>query len=255
MRQHVVAHMGEDQPLRPNFSEMLLKQSQRHVPGDRLVARIGFTDEQVGVAADLDQRFRPLRIAGESDDLAFGFEAEAETGPGAVVMHDVKGGDVEISDRAALADLQFLQRHRKRPLHGLRSRKGDIHDLTVARLQARRPDNSEVVLAFEDIIRIEDEERQSADMIGVKVRDEDGVDVVWIDRELVHGDKRRRAAIDQGVDLLADQMKARIGSSARAEGVAAADELQMHGASYEISTGAAIPLSGLARRVLLSVSP
>jgi hypothetical protein len=81
------------------------------------------------------------------------------------------------------------------------------------------------------------------------VRDEDGVDVVRIDRELVHGDKRGRAAIDQGVDPFADQMKARVGSSARAEGVAAADELQMHGASYEISARVAIPLSGSARRL------
>ena len=88
--------------------------------GDRLVAHIGFANEQVGVAADVDQRFGPLRVARESDDLAFGFEAKAETRTGAIVMHDVKGGDVEIADRAAPADLQFLQRHRKRPLHGLR---------------------------------------------------------------------------------------------------------------------------------------
>ena len=100
--------------------------------------------------------------------------------------------------------------------------------LAVARFEAGRSDDGEVMLAFEDIVRVQDEERQSADVIGVKVRDEDGVDVVWIDRKLVHGDKRRRAAIDQGIDLFADEMKARVGSSARAEGVAAADELQVH---------------------------
>ncbi len=95
------------------------------------------------------------------------------------------------------------------------------------------------MLTFEDIVRVQDEEGQSADVIGVKVRNEDGVDVIWTDRKLVHGNKRRRAAIDQCVDLIADEMKARVGSSARAEGIAAAVELQVHERSYEVTAVAA----------------
>jgi hypothetical protein len=55
------------------------------------------------------------------------------------------------------------------------------------------------------------------------------MDVVAIDRELVHADERRRAAIDQCIDPASDQMEAGIEASARAEGIAAADELQVHG--------------------------
>ncbi len=46
--------------------------------------------------------------------------------------------------------------------------------------------------------------------------------------KLVHGDERACAAIDQYVDLTAGEVQAGIKSSAGAEGVAAADELQSH---------------------------
>ncbi len=83
-------------------------------------------------------------------------------------------------------------------------------------------------LALENVVGLENEERQAADVIGVEMRDEDRIDGVAVDRKLVHRDQRRRAAIDQRVDLPADQMKAGVESPAGAEGIAAADELQVH---------------------------
>src|SRR5262249_21046158 len=59
-REHVITHMREDEPFRPDLVQMLFQQTQRHMGGDRLVARIGLADEQIGIAADLDQRIRPL---------------------------------------------------------------------------------------------------------------------------------------------------------------------------------------------------
>src|SRR5579872_1587002 len=53
-RQHVIAHVGEDQPLWPDLADVALERRQRHVRGDRLVARIGLADEQIGLAADID---------------------------------------------------------------------------------------------------------------------------------------------------------------------------------------------------------
>jgi hypothetical protein len=66
-------------------------------------------------------------------------------------------------------------------------------------------------------------------VILVEVREENEVDLVAIDRELVHRNQRTRAAIDQRIDISSDQMKARIETSARSECIAAADELQLHG--------------------------
>ena len=86
-------------------------------------------------------------------------------------------------------------------------------------------------VAFGDVIGLEKEERQAGDVIGVKMRDENDFDVIAVDRKLVHGDERGRAAIDQRVDLVADEMEAGVESSAGAEGITAADELQVHGMS------------------------
>ena len=85
--------------------------------------------------------------------------------------------------------------------------------------------------ALEHVVGLEDEERHAADVIAVKVREEDDVDLVAVDRELVHRNERGGAAIDQGVDAASDEMEAGIELPARAEGIAAADELQMHGLS------------------------
>jgi hypothetical protein len=78
-------------------------------------------------------------------------------------------------------------------------------------------------------------------MIGVKMRDEDDVDVIAIDRKLVHGNQRRRPAIDQCVDVRPYKVKAGIESPARAESVAAADELQVHANSQSSANGSCRP--------------
>jgi hypothetical protein len=62
----------------------------------------------------------------------------------------------------------------------------------------------------------------------MKMRDQDGVDIVAVDRELVQGNERSGAAIDQRVDVAPDEMKAGIEPSARAERVTASDKLQLH---------------------------
>ena len=76
---------------------------------DRLVAGVGLANEKVGLVADVDQRIGPFGVAGKSDHLAFGLEAEPETRSGAIIMHDVEGCYPQAADLAALADLQFLK--------------------------------------------------------------------------------------------------------------------------------------------------
>ena len=180
---------------------------------------------------DVDERVRPFGIAGKGDHLAFGLEAESEARSGAVVVHDVKRRYPQCADLGAPADFQFPEHQRKSQFQCLRSGKVDLHELPVARFETGRPGDGERAFALEHVVRVQHEERHATDVIGVKVREEDDVDVVAIDRELVHRNERGRAAIDEGIDTPSDEMEAGIESSARAEGIAAADELQMHGLS------------------------
>jgi hypothetical protein len=230
-RQHVVAHMGEHEALRPDLAEMLLQERQRHVSLNRLVARISLADEEVGFASDLDQHIGPFRIAGKGDDLAFDFEAEAEAGPGAIVMHDMKRRHARGADLAALADFKLDEVQGKVQLHRPGAGEAAFHHVGKACFQSGRPDDGQRPRALGDVIGLEQEKRQPGNVIGMKMRDENDVDVVAVNRKLVHGDKRGRAAIDQRVDLVADEMEAGVESSPGAEGITAADELQVHGMS------------------------
>ena len=60
------------------------------------------------------------------------------------------------------------------------------------------------------------------------MRNENRLDCIAIDGKLVHGDKGRRAAIDQCVGIFGDEMKAGVEAPPGAEGIAAADELEVH---------------------------
>jgi hypothetical protein len=196
------------------LAEMALERRQRHVGGERLVACVGLADEQVGFVADLDQRIGPFGVAGERDHLALGFQTESEAGTGAVVVHDVEGGHPDGAEFIASADFQFLQRQRKAQIEFLGTGKAHLHDFRVARFETGRSGDHERLIPLKDVVRFQDEERYAADMIGVKVRQQDQTDRVAIDRELVHRNERSRAAINQRVDVPPDQMKARVESPA-----------------------------------------
>jgi hypothetical protein len=65
-------------------------------------------------------------------------------------------------------------------------------------------------------------------VVGVKMGDQYCLDGVAVDRKLVHRNERGRATIDERVEIATDQMETGVKSSARAERVAATDELQVH---------------------------
>ena len=97
-----------------------------------------------------------------------------------------------------------------------------VHDLRVARFEARRSDDGEEPVAFDDVVRFQNEEWHAADVIAVEVRKKDEINLVALDSELVHRHERGGSAIDQRVDVPSDQVEAGIETSARPEGIAAA---------------------------------
>jgi hypothetical protein len=78
-------------------------------------------------------------------------------------------------------------------------------------------------------LRVEQEKRQAAEMIAVKMCDQDEVDIVARNTQPLQRRQRRRAAIDQEIDAVAGDVKTGVGPAAGAEGVAAADKPQLHG--------------------------
>jgi hypothetical protein len=207
---------------------MLFQRGQSHVRIDRLVARIGFTDEQVGVASDVDDGVGPLRVAGIGDGLAFDLAAIAQTRTGALVVHNANRRHLHAGNLVALADLDFVQCQREDELQVRRAGIGALHHFGVTRFEAGRSGNGQRAFALEHIIGFKNEERHTADMVGVKMGDENGGNGIAVDRQLVHADQRGGAAVDQCIDVLADEMKAGVEPPAGAECVAAADNLQVH---------------------------
>src|ERR1700722_9110242 len=196
--------------------------------GDGLIPSVGLADEKVGLAADFDQSFGPFGVAGKSDHLVLHLETKSKAWPGAIVMLHVERRNAHVANLIALADIKFPQRQSEIQLHRLAAGKPAFHDLGQARLETRRTDDRERLCALADVIGLKQEERQTENVVGVKMRDENRLDSIAIDAKLVHCDKRRCAAIDQCVGIFADQMKTGIESPPGAEGIAAADELEVH---------------------------
>ena len=98
--EHVVAHMGEDQPLRPDFGKMRLKRIQAEMIFDRPVIVISLRDQKVGVAAERNQRTDPLGIGGVGDDAALGLDPVAQEWTTGIAMHDRKRRDVHCAEAA-----------------------------------------------------------------------------------------------------------------------------------------------------------
>jgi hypothetical protein len=78
----------------------------------------------------------------------------------------------------------------------------------------------------QDELGVEHEKRDAAEMVGMKMRDQDGVDRFGVDGQAVERNERGRAAIDQHIHIAPDQMKAGVEPPAGAEGIPAAEELQ-----------------------------
>ena len=68
-------------------------------------------------------------------------------------------------------------------------------------------------LALQHVIGFQQKERHTADVIFVEMREENGVDVIAVDRKLVHRNEGSRAAVDEHVNVASDEMKASAKSS------------------------------------------
>ncbi len=154
--------------------------------------------------------------------------SESQARTGAIVVLYVKRRQPQFADVVSLADFQLFKLQRKFQFQIVCAGEADIHNLTETRFEVRRPDNGQGAFPLKHIVCLEQKEWNAADVIAVEVREEDAADVVALDPKLVHRNDRCRTTVDQNVEIAPDQMEAGIESSARTEGIAAPDELQLH---------------------------
>ena len=128
--------------------------------------------------------------------------------PGAIVVAHVKRGDFDLADPVALADVEFVkfQGERKGAFAGERCRK----DALVPGANARRSGNRQRSRTLGNKLRVEHEEWNPAEVIGMEVREQDEIYRGAVDAKPLHGDQRGRAAIDQEPAALGCHMEARI---------------------------------------------
>ena len=90
------------------------------------------------------------------------------------------------------------------------------------RVAARDRRRAHLAQAYEAEDVLQQRQGELADeVVGVEVRDDDGVDFGWIDSVAFHGDERRRPAIEQDVRVAGLNLYAGLKAASAAKSVAA----------------------------------
>src|SRR5215204_2289408 len=106
--------------------------------------------------------------------------------------------------------------------------KRDIHGFAIARCQPLRSSQRQRPRALGDDLRLQQQKRNTSEMVAMKMGHEDGVDRVAIDLQSSQSHERGGAAIDEKIGCFANDMKASVEATAGSECIPATNELQMH---------------------------
>src|SRR5579872_2303526 len=142
-----------------------------------------------------------------------------------------RGGDREEVSLITPPQRHFDKLEGKAQLHRRASREKRLLRLPKALREARRTVERERPVAPAHMLTIEHEEGQPAEMIAMEMADENGIDIVDEDARLFQGDERARAEIDEKPPARALEQEAGIEPAAAAEGIACANEPDLHGVS------------------------
>src|SRR6478736_7797692 len=153
---------------------MLAQSREREVCADRAVVHVALTNKQVGPARGLNQGLGPLRVARVADGAAVGADAKRKAGPGAIIVADMKRGDLKLADPVALTDRELVEIEPEG--EGAFAGEGYRKDALIPGAKARWPGDCQRSRPFGDQVRIEQEERKPAEMIGVEVCEQDKID-------------------------------------------------------------------------------
>ncbi len=94
---------------------------------------------------------------------------------------------------------------------------------------ARGADDGQGRGALADVVGVQQEPDEAAEVVAMQVRDEDRRHPVGVEPELLHADERGRPAVEQECIVPQIDVKARLETAARSEGVPRADDGELHG--------------------------
>src|SRR5437773_2216762 len=226
--EHLGAHVGQDHAPGADPSQARLERRVVEVILDLPLVEQGLGDQQIGAAADRQQTFRPLRVAGVGEHLVVAGEAIGEGRRAAEVLHRVRG-DGHPVDRHGLVRRNLADLGDELSLDLRRAREEHLHGLGEALAEPGRADQRQRRRPPAVELPVQDHERKAAEMIAVQMRDEDGADAIGIDVEPSHRDHARGAALDEERARGRLHEEAGVESSAAPEGVAASEKPEPHG--------------------------
>lgn len=193
-----------------------------------LVEVIGLGDEQIDPGGRLEQPFRPGAVAGIGHRLAVADDPERARWPVAGMMVGAVRNDRDWSRTPLLLDLVLLDPELEAPRLGGRPWKQTFHGGGQALFRRSRSGDEQRLVALADVIGVQKEERQTAEMVAVQVRQQNAVDAVGIDAESIDGNHRRRAAVDQKPSVRGSDHETGIEPPAGPERVAATEKPHFH---------------------------
>jgi len=93
--------------------------------------------------------------------------------------------------------------------------------------QANRSGYREGTLASNELL-VEDQERETTEMVAVQMRNDDGIDGARVEAETLEGDQRRGSTVQLHMRLRPSERDAGLESAVGAERITRADELDGH---------------------------
>src|SRR5215210_3226068 len=106
-----------------------------------------------------------------------------------------------------------------------RARKQHLHRLEDPGLQPRWSGHDQRLSPMRDVVSVHDEKGNSAEVVAVKVREQDGVDEQGVHPETLHSDERGSAAVDEQVRRRRAHVEAGLEAAPAPESVSASQKL------------------------------
>lgn len=226
-REHLFAKVSEDQLLASQSRQISLQSPVIYVHARLLLKKRALAQEQVDSLGVPDKNIGPRRIAGEKKLFALRRHFECQRNVLGLMRHG-EGKYVDAGDVLPLFRLQDEKFNRRQLPFRTAAAVHDAVKLPDALFGPLRTRNRQRVPSRLSIEILDQEKRQTAEMIAVEVAENDRVETPRIESGPLHGEERGRAAIEQKQPIACVDEIAALITPAAAEGIAATENVEFH---------------------------
>src|SRR6266404_6081413 len=196
MGAHLAAEVHQDQSATLEPSEQRLQGRELDVPTESAVVAGALAEKDVDAARQLEEAVHPRRVAAVEYARAAGVEAQRERDL-VLLMRHADGQDLDVGDRRALLGYELakaeLERHRFGGDVAVQQAKERPHPL----LDPRRTENQERAGTRPLEHVLEQQKRQPAVMVTVKMADDHKIDIGGIEALSLQRVQHGRTAIEE----------------------------------------------------------